>query len=168
MWQGRGGPIGHVVTPNIPSSAIFSILPIWSPAPAGVTIMWRRHIESSFDYHEHYARVSPQWLRLQTMWSVTRLSQHPYSNIIAILLIWWMYLRMYIQFKASNWRKEDCNANGCKLQTHQQCSKMQPTQSLCSTYQFLKPEWENTVAWIFPSQIRIWEKLFSVFLKNNV
>ena len=88
-----------MVTPNIPSSAIFSILPIWSPAPAGVTIMWRRHIESSFDYHEHYARVSPQWLRLQTMWSVTRLSQHPYINIIAIFLILGMYLRIVFNSK---------------------------------------------------------------------
>ena len=164
MWQGRGGPIGHVVTPNIPSSAIFSILPIWS--------CWGdNNVEAAYWVIIWLSRALCPGVA--TMAQITNnvvrdraesASLYQYNSNIVNL----MNVSTYIQFKASNWRKEDCNANGCKLQTHQQCSKMQPTQSLCSTYQVLKPEWENTVAWIFLSQIRIWEKLFSASLKNNV
>lgn len=77
----EAAPGGHVVTHNIPRPALpFLDYTNLVPRSCWCDNNVRRHIESSFDYHEHYARVSPQWLRLQTMWSVTRLSQHLHNN----------------------------------------------------------------------------------------
>ena len=109
QWQGRGGPIRHVVTPNIPSSPIVSIIPKWSLLL--MTIIRRRHIESSVDCHgimpgclhngSDYKQcvLWPGWVTISI-------------SIMAILLIWWISIFV---FTARNCSTEDCNGNECKL-----------------------------------------------------